>query len=527
MSNYRAVIVDDEPRVRRGLTALIPRLDSEWEVVGEAKNGVEAIELVKREKPDLVISDIRMPQMNGLDLLSALKEYPVHVVILSGYGYFEYAQTAVKFGAFDYLLKPVKPAEIENLLKRVKELKRLPMPSAETHHNPLNFANWWKEWLSESEESADYADKLKQQLPQSASRYQMMTIEIDRYDELITDDQWGDKQLVTFAVRNIVNEIMADSEHGQLNGTYLFSRGSQFTYLFVNGICQYEQAERLIGQVKKWVKISISIGLSEETADFNVLPDLYRHAGEALQNKWIYGDGLVCRYEDVSKESNETIDYPSEIDEAIVRSIRGGDAEKALEGLSAFMDKVMKVNIPFRLFRRLGLQLLSSVFRVVYENKIQERVVERSSHQPQELFHRNFTVEEYVRYMSELIHSIVISLEWNRQQKHNRTIEKAMEFIRVNYPKDLSLEDVAAHVNVSGSYFSTYFKQETGESFIEYLTRLRMEKAKMLMMNAELRLYEICQLVGYQDVKYFSRLFKRNVGVSPAEYRQFFYRKED
>ncbi len=524
MSHYRAVVVDDEPRVRRGLAALIPRLDPEWTVVGEAKNGIEAIELVKREMPDLVITDIRMPQMNGLDLLSALKEYPVHVVILSGYGYFEYAQTAVKFGAFDYLLKPVKPLEIESLLSRLKEHKQSRSPAAEESRNPLSFANWWKEWLLNTEKSIDYAHKLREQLPREADIMQIMTIEIDRYDELIRDDQWGDKQLVLFAVRNIVHELMA--ENGRANGILLFASGSQLTYLLMNRFCGPIQAEQLIEEVKKWVKISISIGISEETRDFDELPVLFRHAGEALQNKWIYGEGLFCSYEDVLMDSKELADYPSDIDEAIVRSIRAGDTEKALVELSAFMDKVKEGNIPFRLFRRLCLQLLSSVFRIVYENKIQDRIAE-SAEKPQELFHRNFTSAEFVRYMSELIATIADSLEWNRQQKHNRTLDKAIAYIRANYAKDLSLEDVAAHVRMSGSYFSAYFKQETGDTFIEYLTRFRIEKAKSLMMNAELRLYEICQLVGYQDVKYFSRLFKRNVGVTPAEYRQFFYRKED
>jgi two-component system response regulator YesN len=316
------------------------------------------------------------------------------------------------------------------------------------------------------------------------------------------------------------------TENGRSYGFPLFTSGPQLAYLLVNRPCGQAQAERLIEEVRKWVKISISVGVSEETRDFENLPILYGHAGEALQNKWIYGDGLVCKYEDMTIDNQESTDYPSDIDEAIVRSIRGGDTEKALKELTAFMDTVTKGNVPFRLFRRLGLQLLSSVYRIVFENKIQDRIA-GGADQPHELFHRNFTAEEYVRYMSSLIDSITSSLEWNRQQKHNRTLDKAIEFIRMNYAKDLSLEDVAGHAQMSGNYFSSFFKQETGETFIEYLTRFRMEKAKSLMMNADLRLYEICQLVGYQDVKYFSRLFKRNVGVTPAEYRQFFYRKED
>lgn len=522
---YKVIVVDDEPRVRRGLNALIPQLDPDWSVVGAASNGIEAIELVRKEMPDLVITDIRMPLMNGLDLLSVLKEYPVQVVILSGYGYFEYAQTAVKFGAFDYLLKPVKPAEIQSLLKRLKEHKHLlSVPSASTLPSPVNFSTWWKEWLSDAEEAQDYAGKLRRQLPEDAVSFQLMAIEIDKYDDLIMEDQWGDRQLVLFAVRNVVHEMM--SKEAAVESTYLFASGAQIYYLINNAAYTREQSKQLIEEVRKWVKISISIGLSASIAEFGKIPEGFRQAKEALQNKWIYGDGLVSDYEDVTLKNREEIGYPTEIDEAIVRAVRIGESAKALEELSVFVDRIKRESIPFRLFRRFCLQLLSSVFRIVYEHKLGE-MIRKHMNQPQDLFHRDFTAREFISFMSELIRITVESMEWSKQQKHNKTIEKVIDFIRKNYAKDISLDDVAVHAHMSSNYFSTFFKQETGDTFIEYLTRFRIDKAKTLMMNAQLRLYEISQMVGYQDVKYFSRLFKRVVGVTPAEYRQFFYRKED
>lgn len=521
---YRAIVVDDEPIVRRGLISLIPKLDPEWSVVGEAKNGHEALELVKREMPDLVITDIRMPRMNGLDLLSALKEYPVHVVILSGYGFFEYAQTAIKFGAFDYLLKPVKPPEIMNLLQRLKEKRQDQESAAEPAQSPLNFSKWWKDWLMEAEESQGYADKLKEQMPAGAEELQIVAVEIDRFDDLIGEDQWGDKQLVAFAVRNVIQDIMAERPETQL--LPLFANGSRIIYLLVGQPSGPDAAERLIQEVGKWVKISISIGLSGKSREFEELPALYRQATESLRDKWIRGEGIVCRYEDAAAFAKEAQGYPAVLDEAICRDLRAGDREKALAGLEAFLNQVKRDNLSYPLFQRFALQLLSSVYRIVYENRIDDWVQKEMS-QPQDLFRREFAVDEYRRFMTEWIGAIVDSLEWKRKQKNNRTIERAIEFMRSQYAKDISLEDVAGHVGMSGSYFSSLFKQETGDNFIEYLTRLRIDKAKSLMMDAELRLYEISQLVGYQDVKYFSRLFKRHVGATPAEYRQFFYRKED
>ncbi|WP_169082479.1 response regulator [Paenibacillus sp. PL91] len=522
---YKVIVVDDEPRVRRGLQSLIPQLEPDWTVAGSASNGIEAIELVRKEMPDLVITDIRMPLMNGLDLLSALKEYPVHVVILSGYGYFEYAQTAVKFGAFDYLLKPVKPAEIKSVLLRVKAHKQVQGPVATILPSPVNYSKWWKEWLSsEAGEAQEYMEKLRQQLPKQVSSYQLVALEIDRYDDLIMDDQWGDRQLVLFAVRNVVHEMLP--ELGAESSTFLFANGPQLYYLITDGLCTLEQSKRLMEEVRKWVKISISIGVSAMLDDFSELPTGFRQAKEALQNKWIYGDGIVSAYEDVTLLNRRDLGYPTEIDEAIVRSVRSGEREKALDGVAVFVGRIKEDSIPFRQFRRFCLQLLSSVFRVVYEHKLNELILKQIN-QPQDLFHRDFTAEEFVGFLSELISRVIESMEWNIHQKQNRTVEKVVDFIRKNYAKDISLDDVAVHAQMSSNYLSTFFKQETGETFIEHLTRLRVDKAKTLMMNAQLRLYEIAQMVGYQDVKYFSRLFKRAVGVTPAEYRQFFYRKED
>jgi len=521
---YRAIVVDDEPIVRRGLISLIPKLDPDWSVVGEAKNGFEALELVKREMPDLVITDIRMPRMNGLDLLSALKEYPVHVVILSGYGFFEYAQTAIKFGAFDYLLKPVKPPEIMSLLHRLKEKRQDQASAAEPARSPLNFSKWWKDWLMETEETQGYADKLKEQLPAGSEEMQIVAVEIDRFDELIGEEQWGDRRLVEFAVRNVIEDLVADKSEPRL--LPLFTNGSRLLYLCIGQSCGPDAAEWLVREVGRWVKISISIGLSGKTRRFEELPALYRQATDALRDKWIRGDGIVCRHEDSASFAKEAQGYPAQLDEALCRDVRAGDREKALAGLEAFLRQVKRDNLSYASFQRFALQLLSSVYRIVYENRIDDWVRTGIS-QPHDLFRREFAMDEYRRFMTEWIGAIIDSLEWKHKQKNNRTIERAVEYIRSHYAKDISLEDVALHAGMSGSYFSSFFKQETGDNFIDYLTRLRIDKAKSLMMDAELRLYEISQLVGYQDVKYFSRLFKRHVGATPAEYRQFFYRKED
>lgn len=520
---YKVIVVDDEPRVRRGLKNLIPKLDSEWTVSGEAKNGYEALEAVKKEMPDLVITDIRMPQMNGLDLLSHLKEYPVHVVILSGYGYFEYAQTAVKYGAFDYLLKPLKPEDIQSVLGRVKKERQLvPIVSPNSPNMP-NYSKLWKDWLLGLQEEKELPKQLTPIFPSGSAAFRIFVIEVDLIDELINEDQWGDRQLVLFAVRNIVQDVTGTTNS---DAHFLFMNGAQLFFLTINEKEARQLAKSCIEEVKKWLKISISIGISDTSEAYLALPDLVQHARVALQNKCFYGCGTVSEFDDLKLEDIIEVGYPIELDTELVKGIRGGQYERSSTVLHEFVDTIKQRSVSFRLFRRFCLQLVSSVIRLTYELKMYDLVITHLT-RPIDLFDRTFTLDEYVEFMRSLIESCIASIEWNRTQKQNQTIDKALAFLQSNYALDISLEDTARHVHMNASYFSSYFKLETGNSFIEYLTGLRMDKAKTLMMDSQLRLYEIAQKVGYQEVKYFSRLFKKKMGVTPVEYRQFFFRKED
>ncbi|MBU5445265.1 response regulator [Paenibacillus sp. MSJ-34] len=521
---YKVLIVDDEPKVRNGLTKLIPAIDPEWSVVGQAKNGLEALEMVKRNMPDLVITDIRMPNMNGLDLLNVLKEYPLHVVILSGYGYFEYAKTAIRFGAFDYLLKPLKPDEVKDLLGRLKTEIRTPrtMPSAIT--SDFQYSKLWKDWLLGVEDAEEYMERLRGRLPADASAYRIIAVEIDDFEELVTEDQWGDRQLVLFAVRNIAYEILKGQP--DLACFFLFAGGSHIYFLLVNEPCPQHVYESMIYEVRRWVKISISVGISGETKRFEQLTAVFAGAKEALLNKWIYGNGKVHDYNDLFFNGQRQSGYPSDLDTALIVSIREGQTGKAEELLKQFIESILKQNVTYQVFHKYCLQLLSSVVRFIYEKKI-AGLVFQDAMKPYDLFHENFSADDYMKFMTKLIEASVSSAEWKKQQKHNRTLETAVGFIHQHYMKDLSLDDVSGHVRMSGSYFSSFFKQEMGMTFVEYVTQYRMDKAKVLMMDPDLKLYSIAQMVGYQDVKYFSRLFKKTEGVTPGEYRQFFYRKEE
>lgn len=521
---YKVLIVDDEPKVRRGLSALVPRIDPEWEVAGTATNGEEALQLVKKLLPDLVVTDIRMPRMNGLDLLSELKEYPVHVVILSGYGYFEYARTAIQFGAFDFLLKPLKPDAIRDVLGRLSA--RLKSEAREPREGvpELRYSKLWKEWMLSPDDEQGHAARLMPLVPPGAERLRVAAIEIDSFDKVISEDQWGDRRLVAFAVRNVLHELLTSAAPDRFR--YLFHNGPELYYLLADGAYGREFWKEAIGTISRSVKISVSVGLSGESASFADLPILLGNARQSLGNKWIYGEGTVSDYRDCGLEELLRIGYPVRLEERIVWAVRSGDAESAYEGTEEFVRVLRESGVSLRTFQRYCLQLLTAVLRVGQEQKVSHLVFERIA-RPAELLGGEFSADEFLAFMRRFVDASLHALEWSRKQKQSRTLDKAMAYIRENYARDLSLDEVSGHVGMSSSYFSTYFKQETDTTFVEFLTGLRMDAAKKLMKDTDLRLYEIAGRIGYQDVKYFSRLFKKTMNATPGEYRQFFDRKED
>ncbi|WP_162463268.1 response regulator [Paenibacillus psychroresistens] len=520
---YNVIIIDDEPKVRKGLGNLIPMLDAEWSVIGEAKNGLEGIELVKSLSPDLVITDIRMPKMNGLDLLNQLRGYPVLVVILSGYGYFEYAQTAIKFGAFEYLLKPIKPMEIQDMLLRIKQSIRMQRGSKQLSELKLDCSTLWKEWLLEEPIAAEPSQRLEE-LYQVKASFRILIIEIDEIDELILKDRWGDRRLVFFAVRNIVEDIIREEQASECS--FMFQHGAQLSYFFMDYPNEQEISLKIIAAIKSWLKFSVSIGISEVHTRLRDTPLAWKQAQEATQNKWIHGQGSVCLYSHFQVEELIAIGYPLALEQALVGAVISGQEEQALERLYTFLDEISTAPaMTFRLFRRFSLQLAAAILRLLYEHKVSDLVMRELS-QPADFLESGSTIPKLRVGLTGLIRSSVNSLRWLKEQKNHQTLEPVLEYVQRNYMKDISLEEAVQIAQMSTSYFCAFFRQEVGVTFVEHLTRVRMEKSRQLMIHEDLKLYEIAKMVGYQDVKYFSRVFKRSHNISPAEYRQFFFQKE-
>ena len=301
--------------------------------------------------------------------------------------------------------------------------------------------------------------------------YRILVIEIDSLDELVSEDQWGDRKLVIFAVRNVLSDLMALIT--EIECIYMFQEGSQLSYLFKGESSESDikqWATEFIHHINTYIKLSISIGISNSSYDVNQIPSNYSHASVAIQNKWIHGLGSVCMYSELLMDERLSSGYPIHIEECLIIAIRNNQAKEAIQYLQKFMTAISLESIAYRIFRRYYLQLSASVIRVLYEYKSYDLVLKELPNM-YELLERNSSVTYMHQIMEELILASIESIEWVKKRKNRHLSDKAIQFIHDHYMKDISLDEVAGSLHMSSNYFSSFFKQEKGITFVEYVTQ--------------------------------------------------------
>ncbi|GIQ67348.1 response regulator [Xylanibacillus composti] len=529
---YRVLVVDDEPMILRGLSFVIPWDKLGLQVVGKASNGEEALWQINKLEPHIVITDIRMPVMNGLELLKrVMTERPsMVVVLLSGYGEFENLREALRYGAFDYLLKPVCGSELEQTMRRAKsrldemqgsereflhqsvqavtELvrERLICSMLEGTEKPYDRLYWLREWELEHP-------------------YFLLLIALDDAREM---KQWdrSERKLWNFAVNNVLAEL---GKSQQLITVFPFRSGEWVMLLQEISQEQIEEiAEHIIVCVKTFTKLSCSIGISKPCRGIDSLHASYRSAQHALMARFTGGRESVYMDADAHllHESGPTGIMGSQLDVwetrlAAAVSSYDRDAVTALLGewkgellasgakqpdAVALMIELM-VGVSKRLADLFGLPL-PGLSALISEMPICVTLEEMNELMASAL-------AEYQELVSKQV----------QREKETSSVRKALQYADKYFHQDVSIDEVAEHVGLSNSHFCVLFKKETGYTFLEYLTKQRIEWACSMLKNTDTRIHNVSHMVGYQDPKYFSQVFKKLVGMTPSEYRTAFKNK--
>lgn len=534
------VLVDDEEIIRDGLFNGVDWGSLGLEVVGQAEDGEQALELVAAKKPDIVITDIKMSFIDGLEFIERVKPvYPgIYIIIISGYDEFQYAQKAVKLGAYDYILKPIDLDYFQGLLIKIireheqrckKENEFKALRTRVAANLPLIRTQFIKDLISGGIEPDIIPLKLTELEMIQCSWCQALLFQLDDFYLITRDLATEQCRELESSFNKLFQTLDLDTE------TVVFENHSHEKVM----VAWDGTEEDLAAKVQTWCHlvrevagdsgqytITTAIGAPRDSLD--KLAESYQEAASYLQFKFIIGKNREISRQDILEQKGRKEYKADDLNETeLLEALKLGDKQLVTEGVKAL----------FRRMLAMGNDSSAAVQMMVSVTYLQAlKLLREVGASAEQVFNDPFLVykgimaHQTISGMQEELQNRLLSVaDFINQRKNKRLtqiINKAKQYISKNYAKDnLSLEEVAAHVKISPCYFSFTFKQEEGINFIDYLTMIRIEKAKTFLTASAYKSYEVSYLVGYNNPTYFSTIFKKCVGLSPSAYRTRYLQK--
>ena len=533
----KVFLVEDEVVMRNGIKNNIPWEQEGFEFVGEASDGELAYPLIKREKPDILITDIRMPFMDGLELSRLVKkELPqIKIIILSGYNEFDYAKTAISIGVTDYLLKPISSAKLLEAVKKVGDM-------IEKEQDNVRLMERYEKEMEEN------ILQEKHKLWGALASNRLSTIELLEKGQRLGMDFTASAYMVFLLklmqegdATGCSDELNRASEKvNSLSGTWKkvlsFDRSPEGWAFLIKGESEAEVLENfaetkreLLNLVAMYPKVEYFGGLGSIVQRIGDIQNSYKEAARSFSSRFFLDANQIADSADMVSLHNEEdgkIDVSKMLSkkrehELVEKFFKNGTVEEVDSFLDELFQGIGEQNCKSLLYRQyvvMDLFFCATDFLGNLEIGTEEL--------PEECRDINQIVEkagnaQSLRHQIGILFSETMMLrDGHSKKKYSKLLEDAKAFIDENYRHDdMSLNMVAAQVNISPSYFSTIFSSEMGQTFVEYLTHVRLEKAKELLMCSNMRTAEIGYEVGYKDSHYFSYIFKKVVGCSPKEYR--------
>ena len=538
---YQILLVDDEALVREAISEKMQWADLGYELAGCCEDGKEALEFVRKHPVDLVLTDICMPYMDGLDLCECLmNEFPrMEIIILSGYDEFEYAKRALQYHVTEYILKPVTSLELSEFLIRLKETmdkqreqeKKTSEITAAYHKNRLLIrSNTLRNLVEGNRSQKENEEELRAwgiELTKESFRVAIVSINLFEASSALDEKTKQESGLISFIVYNITNEIVAKYQAGEvcqgegLKTLILFTTNKPHEFMGTVA----EIAEEILAQVKRLAGLEITIVIGKYVTLPGDIYKSYEDAKQAADYRYIIESPLIDMEQREMTTSKRF--HKEEEMEPLFLLVKTGEREQLKKQL-----EIIKQNI-----RKTVPEKSKAVFYLQYAvNQIGE-ILNTADRECHELYLEKeqvsarlasaFGLEEAVALLADYCLRVMNQLEVSKNQGGKKYAVLALDYIEKNYSDPtINLNSICAYLNMSTSRFSCIFKTITGETFMEVLIRTRMEKAKELLEHTDLKNYEIAERVGFGDPHYFSVSFKKRIGMTPKKYAKMWERKE-
>ncbi|MEK8212970.1 response regulator transcription factor [Paenibacillus sp. FSL L8-0463] len=546
------VIVDDEPSVVNGLRTYVDWAAQGIQLIGTADDGDTGLTLIRELRPDIVLTDVQMPSMDGITMAAEVRALlpDAKIVFISGHNDAEYLKSALQMHAADYIFKPVSRKELYAVMGKVtaaldaerREQDRVKeMQVKLTQSMPLLREKFLLSVVSDNINMAQVQDKLQflGLSLLSADSYIIMVIVIDDVPQVMDSRSERDKQLLSYTVLNIIQEltdkqmrgVTFEKEPGEYVGILLTrSFGGQEADREIKPELSADRspenellllAESIRDNLRKWLKLSVTIGVGDGVGSLSEVPASYKQARAAADQKWYLGKNRILTMDNIESGENLRYRFEPEWSERVITALKSGDQNRLqgeLSGIFGLLEQNRGQGS--RYAQNVSLHLILQSSQVLIELNGMTAEWEQREMEAWKLVMRQETIQDLLRYTESYLRHVCDFVEAKRSGKSSEVIERVRRLIGERYADNLTIADIAAGVYLSPTYVRLLYKQETGETVFEYLTKVRIEKAKTLLRDPQNKFYEVCYAVGYTDPSHFSKLFKKMTGSTPSAYRE-------
>lgn len=532
---YSIILVDDERSLRESVERLVEWEDNGFRLMGTAENGLDALQLMQKKGiPDVVITDIKMPVMDGIELAKHLREeYPTtKIVFLSGYDEFQYALAGIKLNVVSYLLKPISKKELEDCLRNLrKQLDEEKL--AVTDEQRISREYFKNLEMMRFSFLTSLLTENHQLLPPNEldSFLKMHNLEFLKQNKILftiqlaspqdQNAQENNREFRQFSLFKVIREIIQKYGMGDV---ILFS---SYVICIVTGTeAELNENKEIITRdiletTHKLLNQMVHIGVSEQYTDIFQTKRAFRSSLTALDYTNSGEHGKAVFIDDIEKHPTQTIHFDELNENELVLALKTNNEEVLKELLNDYLTNTQhpKEARPSILRTFISVVYVTSMRALretigEFENKYNiwyHQIFEAAQYEKTENIY-----QELLEFCTDVMHTI----QDNRLAQTNSLVSESLKYLEENYKHpEMSLKFMSNYLNVTPSYFSSIFKKETGKSFIDTLTEMKMNQAKDLVLTTDYKMYEIASECGYEDQHYFSYSFKKHFGVSPTKMR--------
>lgn len=520
---YKVIIIDDENIILHGLKTIINWSDYGCEVCETAKNAKEGLEKIIANKPDIILTDIKMKNSNGLDMIEqALEHVPdAKIIVMTGYRTFEYAYHAISLGVFAFLLKPTNPDDIKTTIqKAVQELDEQilkkndieHLQSENTQYKSIYIENTLSDFINFKSSPNVDIDSFMRTHSANFNSYCILSIYIDGISNQLDIEK---KEKIKSIILNRFNNSFTP---------YLINPDFQKNIItivltYTEDLSKYNitiPTEQINLQLSELFCTMTSIGVSPSSTDFNELEKKYHESIRALEHRKYTGDGTVIFFTDISVPKFIE-NYTNHMQQTLFDYVLSGNIDAMGETLSAMRQSIYKNDINYvqSFCYDTIIKLYSAAEKLLSYLHFDEETASL-----EKFIYKCDDPDELVSLLYDIAYDMTDKIHELNNALVMYTINKIKSYVGTHFAEPITRQSIAEHIGITPNYISTIFKKSTGISLVSYITQVRIDKAKELLSSGKYKHTEIASMVGFNDGFYFSKSFKKITGMTPSDYQK-------